>query len=605
MTAIAAAEKKKKKDEMYYRFNTSRGMGYMMTRRRNYEEAAKLFSTAIENAEPGLETPLIIARSKAHSRLVDHAAARKDALEILERHPNEIRGLENDAFTLYEKDDFEDSLVQNHRGLRRRKKPDYFYKGILVSKETIEDCIGRNAGPCMDLDRLGRTIVDMHVKPRHSQSRADDLFVAKEKYKKKRMDQFLAQKYLGRLAADKKFLTEFLQQSDLKSGNKEHNQQLEDLLTHMTEVINRQQETLMTQRPMYMLKHQEPKFSAKYQIKKHTMDERWRGGVMKVIEKLLGDANALEREWKIEACLNVCDRLRRFVECQPSSLLSDRAREFVLDRLYNVIGRLFMDTKCFIPSWSDADNEQRIEFILRSRIYDSRFVDKVYATYFPRIWNVKEMKKDLESRLAVSIHKAERMYLCHELTRCLFEEGSTEKAYKVVSGVYKKAQDSRDLLWSFNLGFLIAVSVLLEGSVEDAKMTLTEVMIVARKLERDDCASFVQKVIKVAIEPQRLNYESEDPGTKREKDIVKLMPTLELKSRTNAVLQKISSAPQQAKLRLQPSTQVKTVGGSGSRWSMKATKRAKRRTLYEVMTSKSKTTQQWAGSNFKLPSYSG
>ncbi|XP_046686652.1 uncharacterized protein LOC124372315 [Homalodisca vitripennis] len=71
---------------------------------------------------------------------------------------------------------------------------------------------------------------------------------------------------------------------------------------------------------------------------------------------------------------------------------------------------------------------------------------------------------------------------------------ATEKAYKMVSGVYKIAQESRNLLWSFNLGFLIAVSVLLEGSVEDAKMTLTEVMIVARKLERDDCASFVQRV---------------------------------------------------------------------------------------------------------------
>ncbi|XP_046662109.1 outer dynein arm-docking complex subunit 4-like [Homalodisca vitripennis] len=601
MTAIAAAEKKKKKDEMYYRFNTSRGMGYMKSRRRNYGEAAALFSTAIENAEPGFEVPLIIARSKAYSKLVDHAAARKDALDIVEKHPDEIRGLENDAFTLYEKDDFEDSLVQNYCGLRRRKKPDYFYKGILVGKETIEDCIGRNAGPCMDQDRLGRTIVDMHVKPKHHQSNLDDLAVAKEKYEKKRMDQFLAQKYLGRLAADKKFLMDFLEQSDLKSGNKEHNQQLEDLLTHMIEVINRQQETLMTQRPMYMLKHHEPKFSEKYKIKKRNVDNSWRGGVMNVIEKLLGDANALERDWKIEACLNVCDRLRRFVECQPSSLLSDRAREQVLDRLYDVIGRLFMDTKCFIPSWSEVDNEQRIEFILRSRIDDPRFIDRVYTTYLPRIWNVKEMKKDLESRLAVSIHRVERMYLCHELTRCLFEEGATEKAYKMVSGVYKIAQESRNLLWSFNLGFLIAVSVLLEGSVEDAKMTLTEVMIVARKLERDDCASFVQRAIKLSMEPQRLNYESEDPATQREKDIMKLMPTLELKARTNTVMQKILSAPRQAKLQLQPSTQMKGIGGSGSRWSMKATKRAKRRTLYEVMTHKNQT-QKWMVTDANIPS---
>ncbi|KAG8313008.1 hypothetical protein J6590_010100 [Homalodisca vitripennis] len=103
------------------------------------------------------------------------------------------------------------------------------------------------------------------------------------------------------------------------------------------------------------------------------------------------------------------------------------------------------------------------------------------------------------------------------------------------------------------------------------------------------------------MEPQRLNYESEDPATQREKDIMKLMPTLELKARTNTVMQKILSAPRQAKLQLQPSTQMKGIGGSGSRWSMKATKRAKRRTLYEVMTHKNQT-QKWMVTDANIPS---
>lgn len=94
--------------------------------------AVDLYTLAIENAEPGLEVPLIIARSKAHSKLVNHEAARQDALAVVKNFPKEIRGLQNDAYTLYEKDDFEDSLVRNYQGLRKRKKPDNFYKGILV-----------------------------------------------------------------------------------------------------------------------------------------------------------------------------------------------------------------------------------------------------------------------------------------------------------------------------------------------------------------------------------------------------------------------------------------------------------------------------------------
>lgn len=48
MTAIAAAEKKKKKDEMYYRFNINRGMGYLKNRLRKYQDG-KTFSGHILN----------------------------------------------------------------------------------------------------------------------------------------------------------------------------------------------------------------------------------------------------------------------------------------------------------------------------------------------------------------------------------------------------------------------------------------------------------------------------------------------------------------------------------------------------------------------------
>lgn len=94
--------------------------------------AVKLYTIAIDNAEPGMETPLLIARSKAQSRLVNHEAARRDALAVTDPQPDNLRGLENDASTLYEKDDFEDSLVRNYCGFRKRKKPANFYSGILV-----------------------------------------------------------------------------------------------------------------------------------------------------------------------------------------------------------------------------------------------------------------------------------------------------------------------------------------------------------------------------------------------------------------------------------------------------------------------------------------
>lgn len=69
----------------------------------------------------------------------------------------------------------------------------------------------------------------------------------------------------------------------------------------------------MTQRPMYMLKHHEPKFSQKYLERKKEEDGRWRNGVTKVIDRLLEEAKALQKDRKIEDCMTTCERLRRYI----------------------------------------------------------------------------------------------------------------------------------------------------------------------------------------------------------------------------------------------------------------------------------------------------
>lgn len=94
----------------------------------------------------------------------------------------------------------------------------------------------------------------------------------------------------------------------------------------------------------------------------------------------------------------------------------------------------------------------------------------------------------------MSTHRAERLYLNHELSRCLLELGSTEKAYKPAVTAYRLAKEDSNSVWAFNIGFLISLIVLMEGAVDDAKIRFTEIKINARKLDRDDCAIFIKKV---------------------------------------------------------------------------------------------------------------
>lgn len=60
-------------------------------------------------------------------------------------------------------------------------------------------------------------------------------------YEKEHTDKMFAQKYLGRLAADKQFLLEMLKSPQLKAGNQQHNRQLRNILMDTVNVINSQQ----------------------------------------------------------------------------------------------------------------------------------------------------------------------------------------------------------------------------------------------------------------------------------------------------------------------------------------------------------------------------
>lgn len=75
---------------------------------------------------------MIIARSKTNCKRGDHAAAREDAERLIDVVPDDINVIANDAFTLYEQDDFENSMVRNVIGSRIRTKPDTFAVGTKV-----------------------------------------------------------------------------------------------------------------------------------------------------------------------------------------------------------------------------------------------------------------------------------------------------------------------------------------------------------------------------------------------------------------------------------------------------------------------------------------
>lgn len=82
------------------------------------------------------------------------------------------------------------------------------------------------------------------------------------------------------------------------------------------------------------------------------------------------------------------------------------------------------------------------------------------------------------------------------------------------------------------------------------------------------------------MEPDRLDFDMPDLLKHREKTIMNMMPTPELKMKAYTTIQKVKHAPRHSKLQLQPRTGAKRM--QNSRRSMKILSQTKRRSLSVV-----------------------
>lgn len=585
-TILTDADKKKLQDQKFYNYTLYKGLAPRKKQLKKYDQAEVLFGKAIENAEPDKARPLILARSDVRNYLVNSKAARSDVQNVLEQDPEDIRAWENEARTIYEQREFEEALIRHYQGLERRRYPDAFYKGVLVSKETLEDCIGRTAGPVFDLDRMGQVIVNKLGQPHKNYNTGhDEVRQAKEKHKLERIDYTFAQKYFGRGAKDKKFLKTLTGHPAYKTGPQylqKTNAKLEDMFAQQLERLEETQETLRIRRPMYTIKYEKGKISEKMKEQKQKDLEHSRMAVKRVVDKLQTEAEDLQKNFKKSACLNVCERLRRFVEHQPRNLMPDSVRDTVLTQLYSTVGELHVDAKTFVPSFSDVENEGRIEHMVYANLSDPDLKRRIEDTVFPPFAEVKNTRAKFENRLANSINRTERIFLYHEISRCYFQEKNLDMAYKTTCYAYEMAKSARNSVWRFNTGFLQALALLMDGNTDDAKIILNEVMIEARKMDRDDCRDFIKKVVEMAVILDRLNYDDLSYIEKRETEIIGQMPSREHRIKVKSMLQQLKGKEKKV---LRPS-EMRTLAHSGSRRSMKIVYKKKRKTVLSIKSSR-------------------
>uniref|UniRef100_A0A1B6C6V0 Uncharacterized protein n=1 Tax=Clastoptera arizonana TaxID=38151 RepID=A0A1B6C6V0_9HEMI len=474
MALAAAKEAKRKNEELFFNFNMNSSIGYRSACFGKYNDAIKYFDKALEIADDDKVLPLIIARCKALSRLEKNDLAYIDAKLARTNKPDNILALENSAYILYKKSNFEDSIVFYYQGLKKRRKPEYFCNGVKVGDETIQVCIGRKSGVLFDQNHLRRTVIDICFR-------------------------------------------------DLKS----HFGSERD--------ISRKKDSLMTRSPVYVLKHMEPSLSKKIVDTQKYGNLLSKNGASKVFINLIKQAEAARKDLDIQKCLHFIERASSFIKNQPNCFFNNEQKRNMFETIFILTGQLYFDMKSFIPWLTEYENEQRILLMLGLNNKKDQRQEIMEKTIPPKNLSTKKYQENVESKLEMSVENLERTYLYHELSWCLLIKKQYEKARKAALSGYRIAKRINNKIWCINNAFLIARVDINQTNLDDAKMALTEALNSAKQSGLNGCFSFFKKILELIDLPHIFDFEEPSIELKKINDINNFMPSHMRSEATNLI----------------------------------------------------------------------
>ncbi|CAH1636037.1 unnamed protein product [Spodoptera littoralis] len=133
--------------QLYGALTVYRERGAYLRRLEQFEKAKASYDEAFKSNSEDVRT--LTGRSQVCADAVRPVQAYADAELALKLSPGNMNARNMQARAMYTMSDFERSVVMNFRALRLRRQPPCFMEGINQGIETIQDCIGINAGNVM------------------------------------------------------------------------------------------------------------------------------------------------------------------------------------------------------------------------------------------------------------------------------------------------------------------------------------------------------------------------------------------------------------------------------------------------------------------------
>lgn len=555
--------------QLYGALTVYRERGAYLRRLEQFEKAKASYDEAFKSNPEDVRT--LTGRSQVCADAVRPVQAYADAELALKLSPGNMNARNMQARAMYTMTDFERSVVMNFRGLRQRRQPPYFMEGINQGVETIQDCIGKNAGNVMlDFLPLIKQLEAERADATEPQRKLHINRIPKEEKKHKltqmearklsTLSRVLAMKYLGPMAYDKFFLQELLEDPRIKSANSAGSKELIEIAKEALRSLSERQEMLRAQRPYYTIKLAE-KAESKHQTKyKEAVLLREREIGARTAERLLKQIEKSMREHRVMDLMAQAERMQMFLDSKTPRTLPDK--EIYLDRLYRAVGEGYLSQHRLSYTLSERGNRRRIAFLMGLSVGRPTSFDSVMANYPYKFIDIEYATQKVKQSLEMCENSTMKCWLMYELARLLSKQKNYALAKFYAKRCQREAQELGNVTWWMNGCFVLMSGDMQQGNANEVRIEVEEAFEWLKKLQDPErLQAFLTKCAEMSSEA--VTGDDRKAILTREKQIMGVMDP-ETRVETQVLFKRMSTVPPGRRFSVLPRKADHTIGDSVS-----------------------------------------
>ncbi|XP_072933407.1 outer dynein arm-docking complex subunit 4-like [Epargyreus clarus] len=534
--------------QLYGALTVYRERGAYLRRLEQFEKAKASYDEAYKSTPDDVR--MLTGRSQVCADAVQPVQAYSDAELALKLEPGNMIARNMQARAMYTMSDFERSVVMNYRGARVRRQPPYFIEGINQGVETIQDCIGVNAGnvmveflPLIKQIEASRTDEDEPQKTlrvsRIPQPEKKRKLTQMEARKHLTLARVLAMKYLGPMAYDKFFLQELIEDPRLKSANIGGSIDLKAIVKEALRSLTERQDMLRSQRPYYTIKLAE-KAESKHQNKyKEAVLIKEREIGARTAERLLKQLEKSMRENRIMDLIAQAERMQMFLNGKTPRTLPDK--EAYIDRLYRAVGEGYLAQHRLSYTLSERGNRRRIAFLMGLPTGRPTSFDSVMANYPYKFIDIKQATERVVATLEMCENSTMKCWLMYELARLLCTQKNYALAKFYAKRCQREAQELGNVTWWLNGCFVLMSGDMQQGNANEVRIQVEEAYEFSKKLQDPErVQAFLSKCAEMASET--ITADERKAIIQRERQIVGVMDEPQ-RIETQVLFKRMSTVP--------------------------------------------------------------